>query len=556
MSEKTSLSLSRPRHAGGRRAIAIVALIMSLFTLPAARTLQVATPCGVVDAIDFPFLEVGADAWYPRFRFGYLRPDWGYHAGEDWFLASGRSYGQPVRAIADGLVTYAAPLGWGIDRGVVVIEHVMPSGARIYSMYGHLEELNDYELPEVGTCVTRGQIIGAIGRPSSPPHLHFEIRHMWPDTPGPGYWSDPPLTAGWENPSAFIMNWGGYLHPAYLWHIALPGAMTASPAIGPDGTLYAVGEGFLEAYDPDGWLLAHQDLPEDWRVTALVPDATGGVRAFTRTGEMIRFDRGLAYDSDAVTDLALSPNAILPVGNRLFLHTHDGALRMVDEAFRPLGEWPEMRLPQNGVATSSLIALTVGPFRPEVLFFSPEGELLQRATLRGMASVAAAPDGGIYVRTYYALWHVSPNVEWTFLSDDLPLSTVWRAMGSDPAGGLYLYSGLSSAEDSLLYSLSPDGALRRESGLGRLMANPTMAVGSGCALYLASSDGYLIGVRADTGEAGAPLTSAPGDSIGGQPWVVVRPDETVLFAPGGAQIVAADGQALAGLSSASACAPP
>ncbi len=540
--------------------VAALMLVAAVAVLPnpgAARAADSTAPCGVVDTIQFPFEEVGPDAWYPRFRYGYLRPGWGYHAGEDWFRASGRNYGQPVRAIADGQVTYSALLGWGIDKGVVIIEHVMPSGARVYSVYGHLEELHDYELPDTGACVTRGQIIGAIGRPSSPPHLHFEIRRMWPDTPGPGYWSEEPSNVGWENPSAFIMNWGGYLHPAYQWHITLPGSMTANPAVGPDGTIYAAGEGYLEAYSPDGWLLAHQDLPEEWRVTALFPDASGGgVRAFTRAGDVIRFDQELAFDPGSVTSLGLRPDAILPVGDRLFLHARDGTFRMYDDGFRMLGEWTGMRLPHDGVATESLVALAVGPLRPEVMFFSREGELLQRATLRGMGTVAAAPDGGVYVSTYHALWHVSPEGEWTFLSDEFPSNATWRAVGGDSTGRVYLYAGFADIRESLWYAFGLDGALRRDAAPAADISSPSMAVGGGCAAYLGSPDGYLFGVRTDTGEAASPLTSYPGNAIGGRAWVAVRPDETVLFAAGGTQIVAAEGRALAGLSSASVCAPP
>lgn len=541
--------------------LASLALLMGILLLSIPNAVaQVnvgATPCGVVNTIDFPFQEVGPNVWYPRFRFGYLRPDWGYHAGEDWFLASGRSYGQPVSAIADGLVTYAALTGWGVDKGVVIIEHVMPSGARVYSIYGHLEELNDHEFPTPGTCVERGQIIGAIGRPSSSPHLHFEIRHMWDDTPGPGYWSVDPSTSGWENPSAFIMNWGGYLNPAYEWHITLPDSMTADPAIGPDGTIFVAGEGFLETHDSEGWLLTRQEIPEEWRVIALIPNPAGdGAHALTRSGELIRLDGELAFDSDDVMNLEGEFDGALSIGNAVFVHTRDLTLRLYDRAFSLRGEWSGMRLPHDGVGTESLYALAIGPLRPEVMFFSSEGRLLQRATLRDLASLAAAPDGGVFVRTHHALWHVSPTIDWTFLTEDFPIYSAGRALGSDSAGGTYLYSGAPGEEDGLLYAFGSDGALRREIQLPHRVVNPTMTVGDGCAAYLASSEGYLIGIRTDTGEVGNPLTSYPGTLGGGRPWVVVRPDETVLFALGDSQIIAVDGRLLAGLSSGSACEPP
>ena len=76
--------------------------------------------------------------------------------------------GAPVRAIASGQVMLSETLGtYGLT---VIIQH----GGGDYSVYGSLSVSNVRK----GTEVTKGQVIGAVGRadPDMEPHLHFEFR--------------------------------------------------------------------------------------------------------------------------------------------------------------------------------------------------------------------------------------------------------------------------------------------------------------------------------------------------------------------------------------------
>lgn len=178
---------------------------------------QPGAPCGVVDYFDFPVgppdaLEVnrgGTDFNVFRERYN------GLHAGEDWSGPNGRSLGEAVHSIGHGRVIYAHPLGWGIDQGTIIVQHVLPGGGGILSFYGHLDP------PSVtlrgGECVARGEKIAEIGQPRGRPHLHFEIRTNRPGEPGPGYWGVDPTLAGWFPPSQTI--WGNRLtvSPGYLW---------------------------------------------------------------------------------------------------------------------------------------------------------------------------------------------------------------------------------------------------------------------------------------------------------------------------------------------------
>ena len=176
-------------------------------------------PCGLVDIFDFPLNPPHGENARGGGDFGIYRSRYDkYHSGEDWRLSSGfsgSSFGEPVFVIGHGQVTYAEPEGWGADKGVVIVQHTFSNGSRILSFYGHLDP------PSVtlarGDCVWRGDRVGNIGRPRTPPHLHFEIRSHFPVSPGPGYWSSDPAQAGWFPPSQTIWKYRILANPAVQW---------------------------------------------------------------------------------------------------------------------------------------------------------------------------------------------------------------------------------------------------------------------------------------------------------------------------------------------------
>ena len=124
------------------------------------------------------------------------------HLGEDWNKNSGGNTdcGEPVYAAADGEITYAedAGAGWG---NVVIIEHNLPNGKKVQTLYGHLEKI----VKSAGEVKKREQI-GTIGSANGAYfcHLHFELREescpMW-NKPGNGYDAE---NKGWLDPSDFI----------------------------------------------------------------------------------------------------------------------------------------------------------------------------------------------------------------------------------------------------------------------------------------------------------------------------------------------------------------
>ena len=87
------------------------------------------------------------------------------HLGVDFAAPTGT----PVRAVADGKVTYA---GWRGNYGhFLKINHAGPHS----SGYAHLQQIK--EGVRAGTFVRRGQVIGSVGSSGAAtgPHLHFEM---------------------------------------------------------------------------------------------------------------------------------------------------------------------------------------------------------------------------------------------------------------------------------------------------------------------------------------------------------------------------------------------
>ena len=107
------------------------------------------------------------DEWYNALDFGEND-----HLGEDWNKNTGGNTdcGEPVYATANGIITYAggAGQGWG---NVVIIEHTLPSGEKVESLYGHMLEI----LKKDGEVKKREQI-GKVGNANGHYlcHLHFE----------------------------------------------------------------------------------------------------------------------------------------------------------------------------------------------------------------------------------------------------------------------------------------------------------------------------------------------------------------------------------------------
>jgi len=246
---------------------------------------QPGAPCGAVDVFDFPLDAPDGDGGRGGTDFGVFRDRFeGYHAGEDWRLESRYSLGAPVYSIGHGVVTYAHPLGWGADKGTVIVRHSFADGSSILSFYGHLDPPS--VVLRAGDCVVRGQEVGKIGNPRTPPHLHFEMRIHMPTAPGPGYWSVDPALAGWIPPSQTIWDSRLVASPGVQW--TRPYAAWGTRGVGLlDGdTFVAIEESQLLAFDvADGTLRWSQPALDE--VNSAVLDSEGSlVYVANRFGEL------------------------------------------------------------------------------------------------------------------------------------------------------------------------------------------------------------------------------------------------------------------------------
>ncbi len=494
----------------------LVVLLAVAFTLcPPMPAAAQEGPCGVVDSIQFP---VETATMEPVYRFGLAssRYDGRLHAGEDWFGGRGSTYGTPVRAIARGRVTYSAPLGWGLDKGVVILEHLMPDGTWWYSMYGHMEEVGDYTFPTVYTCVDAGQIIGAIGRPRPAPHLHLEIRNFGPDSPGPGYWGTDPTLSGWREPSRFITNWQAWLSPAHRWHGEV--ADTSGPHFPAiqreDGVLIVFDDNRLKALTTQGQILWRYILGDDRTITGVLPDqgailvvdSAGLAQTWSLEGGYIdQWELGHNVDSQPVR-----------WDNLLIMHSGEGNLIAYapdrSEVWRAAG----IPRPTRIVAGRDLLGVAGG--RNLLTLLSLDGQVISQTTLRGMGDLAPAPDGGLYVRSATALWHVTPEGRWRWLGAAPTVQPSTSSLISLADGRFFLFSG---SRDRLLRAYSPEGRVIWETSLDAFEGRPFI-LSEGSTLFLADGYGHIATVGLETGALCRELRVW--GSRGADAWAGIGPD--------------------------------
>ncbi|HEX9924593.1 MAG TPA: M23 family metallopeptidase, partial [Anaerolineae bacterium] len=83
-----------------------------------------------------------------------------WHTGEDWNGRGGgdSDLGDPIYAISHGRVVEFGdyPPSWG---NIVLLEHALPDGSRVWSQYAHLEQIM---VSQVGQLIKRGQQIGTM----------------------------------------------------------------------------------------------------------------------------------------------------------------------------------------------------------------------------------------------------------------------------------------------------------------------------------------------------------------------------------------------------------
>jgi len=351
---------------------------------------QPGAPCGIVDTLDFPLAPPDGKGTVGGQNFGRYRGRHGlYHAGEDWRSTSrAASLGMPVHSIGHGAVTYAQPLGWGLDQGVVIVQHTFPDGSKLLSFYGHLDPKS--VVLEAGDCVARGDQVGVIGQPRTPPHLHFEMRTHMPDEPGRGYAARDPTLYGWVPPSRTIWQYRIAVSPGVAWLQPPPERRTT--ALGPLGeeTFVAWRSGALIGIDA-------RDGSVSWKLTP-------SIRAYQALLDPTASTAYVSTLFGTVEALRLPTREDLPTG--------DGATGDALWEARPdVGGFPILLpLPGGGVVVST---------RSRMAALSADGDLLWSTDIKAQASD--------WVRFGQALIVTLPGVRETVWSIDREGAVPWDA---------------------------------------------------------------------------------------------------------------------------------
>ncbi len=185
-------------------------LLATFIALPVCAFSQQAK-VNLADGFDFPVGKPNADAYFKARGMRLRDPK---HFGEDWNGRGGgdTDLGDPVYAVADGIVTFAhnVHVGWG---NVVLTRHAYrdPSTGEVKycdTLNGHLNEI----MVKEGQQIKRGQQIGTIGSNFGmyPAHLHFEMRlniHI-----GMQRESVPSDLNNWADPTQFITKYRKLSH--------------------------------------------------------------------------------------------------------------------------------------------------------------------------------------------------------------------------------------------------------------------------------------------------------------------------------------------------------
>jgi murein DD-endopeptidase MepM/ murein hydrolase activator NlpD len=465
------------------RALLPFALLLLCLLAAHPSQAQPQVDCGIVDAVDYPIDGVS----FSHDDFAMYRAIFnGYHSGID--MAFGR-LGAPIRAMARGRITFSDTAGWGDEKGVVIIEHTLPSGQIIFSLYGHMEERGGYTFPPVGRCVQQGEIVGAVGSPkSSAQHLHFEIRTMRASTGGPGYWSQDPLTGGWLHPIEFIEQWRARNHPAFRDIFTANITPITPPIATAEGNMILISSyevGLSDALGNSLWRLGVKNsvggvvLPSGRILLQTAPTPDQNLMIVVENGRFLASwvaDRPLESLPLRLADLVVFFSST----KQLVAYDEAGGLRW---ATAPLGTYLE-----RWAIHGNLIAVVSG-----------EGDTYRLRVIDSLGQVAyeaASPAPIIPLDSPFGFL-ILVGSQVNVLTPDLTLLPIMETgiaflRGStgviDGAGNTYIYPG--TGQD--LYAFAADGSLRWQAKLTNIPSAPLlMALGAGCGLYTLNGQGQL-----------------------------------------------------------------
>lgn len=490
-------------------------------------------PCGVVDDFAWPVPDIDVknpDFAIYRARFG------GLHTGID---VAFEQLGMPVQAAARGIVTYSDPEGWDTEKGVVVVEHTMPDGTLVNTLYGHMEQLNGYYFPQVDDCVELGDIVGAVGYPSRGlPHLHYEVRTRYRYEGGPGYTDVNPMELGWLHPVDFTYLARVWVLPAYRDHFTVIERPTLPPLVLSNGAYVLVHSGQLASVTAQGDALWSFDTLGS--VTGVLELADGRVLAVNSTDQVLVLNQG-SYS--ALWNIPASPESLpLRLGDHVAFVVEGGAVM----AFSPEGvlQW-ETALDGEAqywaVGPDNQLAVATGTNTLWVL--DARGTVVYQTVFDAPPVPFAGPGNTYTILSDSTIWTLDTDWTLTTLVDTERAFTANAELLAGPDGVLYLYTG----EGRALYAYAQTGELLWIAYMpGSHVRPPLLGVGGGQRLYALTFDGQMLAFDTGDGRLVQQLALYNGGDDGTSiaRWLDVAPDDTVRFNSGYLTYLTLDGLAL------------
>lgn len=170
---------------------------------PSSEPVAVPSPAQpeVASSFQFPIEGFAAGSTHGR---RYLKP--ANHLGDD----STHEHLTRVVSIGNGIVRHVKRGGLQGYGSVVAVEHQLPDGELVVSIYGHLCSHEGHQISvDVGDVITKGTLLGYIGDDDEnghgPEHLHLGIRRGAYDGALCGYTGPRRCTPSrFYDPSGFI----------------------------------------------------------------------------------------------------------------------------------------------------------------------------------------------------------------------------------------------------------------------------------------------------------------------------------------------------------------
>ncbi len=419
-----------------RRVTWICLLIVAWGAVPIA---QGQVRCAAVDRVFAP-VDMAAFALVQDYGVRSPRHDGRYHTGEDWALLDGNTRGQPVRAIANGVVTYAYDQGWGKDGGVIILEHTLADESTVYSVYGHLAATESTPFPNGNACVSAGDVIGLIGdaRPSA--HLHFEIRVSNGRSPGQGYTWVYPNEEGYRRPSQFLQNTSAELDRTVNWVTRLnrETSYTTPPLALNDNSLLVPNGAQIARILPDGRQLWRKTYERD---IVAVRGFEGNPFAYFNDGlvhQIFAVDGTLGDFWRVNAPLAGAP---FEMDDLLVFPASTGGLLAVDVRRREIA-WEAANVPMFTQVTRGAQVMTLQTHTSELVTLSVNSRApLDTAHVRNGASITVSSDGTLIVYTQGGLWRILADGVWQAVDYDVPAPKPHGAIATSSNGDLLLFDG-------------------------------------------------------------------------------------------------------------------